>query len=107
MSVLGRFALVVAGMLGASVASVVVGGCGGYFECNHIVRAVDPGTYALTTAAPRTEIGEDENYRIEVSADGKKVTETFTRNGRAHRNVYAGSEQSPSPLRTNRGVEDD
>ena len=106
MSVIARMALVLAGALGATAASTVVGGCGGYFECDHIIRGIDPGTYRLTEG-PRTEIGDDEGYELEVSEDGKTVTETFTRSGRAHRNVYSAGAQRTSPLRTNRGSAED
>jgi len=99
--------LVVLGALGAVLVSAASSGCSSYFNCDEIVRNIDPGVYVLDPSGPRTEIGIDQDYRLEVSAEGGEIVETFTREGQAHRNVYRASAEIPNPLRSDRSASAD
>jgi len=98
---------IVVGALGAALLSSASSGCSSYFNCDEIVRGIDPGVYFLDPSGPRNEIGSDEEYRLEFSADGSEVVETFTREGQAHRNVYKASAEIPNRLRSDRSASAD
>jgi hypothetical protein len=84
-------------VLGMVAATLVSSACTYFDECRTVAHTIEPGKYVLDGTGLRSEVGADQSYALTIV--GNEVVETFTREGRVHRNLYRAAQPTVTSLR--------